>query len=63
MPAAYLLRRNNIYYYRRRIPADCRAVFKKRELIFSLRTTRRYQALRMLVDCKRPRIDTYQFTR
>ncbi len=50
MPAAYLLRRNNVYYYRRRIPVDCRAVFKKRELIISLRTTRHHQALSLLVD-------------
>ncbi|MCO6414414.1 MAG: site-specific integrase [Thiogranum sp.] len=50
MPAPYLLRRNNIYYYRRRVPTDCRAAFKTRELVVSLRTTRRHQALRLLVD-------------
>ncbi len=36
--ATYLLQRTEIYYYRRRIPADCRASLGKREICESLHT-------------------------
>jgi hypothetical protein len=41
----YLTTRAGIFYYRRRIPADCTDAFKKRELTLSLDTTSRQQAL------------------
>lgn len=40
----YLKRRNGRYYYRRRIPADCRDVFQRTELVVSLNTDRLPQA-------------------
>ncbi|MEM5428242.1 site-specific integrase [Cupriavidus oxalaticus] len=43
----HITRRNGVYYFRKKIPADLVALYGKREIIFSLRTKERATASRL----------------
>ena len=41
-----LVRRGNVYYYRRRVPSDIAASYPKREVIEALKTSDREEAVK-----------------
>ncbi|WP_454734186.1 DUF6538 domain-containing protein [Cupriavidus pauculus] len=43
----HITRRNGVYYFRKKIPADLVAIYGKREIIYSLRTKDRPMAARL----------------
>ncbi|MES9811667.1 MAG: site-specific integrase [Candidatus Thiodiazotropha sp.] len=43
----YLRKRRGIWYFRRRIPADCQSAFRSKEILLSLKTRERRRALEL----------------